>query len=173
MYNGVANYNAVGATFDIAENAGDLKFSYVNLNNGGMTVETTLTLTFSYQLDPQIIASEIGLTLESGVQIEKTSEGYTLSNMNGYKGGAAFSADQVNAWIAQGYTSVSIKVTFTKGDTIDTVVGYTSTTGFLTNSDGAFEWTIPLTSGKAIDFWVQKDGNVSSGAFTITQVVLS
>ena len=173
VYNGVANYNAVGATFDIAENAGDLKFSYVNLNNGGMTVETTLTLTFSYQLDPQIIASEIGLTLESGVQIEKTSEGYTLSNMNGYKGGAAFSADQVNAWIAQGYTSVSIKVTFTKGDTIDTVVGYTSTTGFLTNGDGAFEWTIPLTSGKAIDFWAQKDGNVSSGAFTITQVVLS
>ena len=132
-----------------------------------------MTITIEYKVNPQSIAGEIGLTLASGVQIEKTAEGYTLSNMSGYQGGASFSVEQVNAWIAQGHTSVSVKVAFTKGDNIDTVVGYTTATGFLTNGDGAFEWTIPLTEGQAIDFWVQKDGVVSSGAFTILQVVLN
>lgn len=172
-YNNALDYDPRdGYDVTLLENAGALKISYVNLNNG-YTVTTTVTITISYELDPQIVAAEIGLSLASGVQLTKTAEGYTLSNMNGYQGGAYFSGDQVNAWIGQGYTSVTVKVTFVKGDNIDTVVGYTPTTGFLTNGDGAFEWSIPLTEGNPIDFWVQKDGNVSSGAFTITQVVLN
>ena len=173
VYNGAADYNAVGATFDIAENAGDLRFSYVNLNNGGMTVATTLTLTFSYQLDPQIIANELGLTLASGVNMTKDTEGvYTLSNMNGYQGGAWFSADQVNAWIAQGYVAISMNISFTAGANIDTVVAYSASTSFVTDSTGNAVWTFVLKQGEAIDFWVQKNGNVSTGAFTLSNVML-
>ena len=111
----------------IVENAGDLKFSYVNLNNGGYTVETTLTITLSYQIDPQVIADEIGMTLASGVNITKDAEGvYTLSNMNGYQKGASFSAEQVNAWIAEGYTSISMRLSFTANANIDTAVAYSA-----------------------------------------------
>ena len=49
----VVNYNKVetyvsATQREIVENGGDLRFSYVNLNTGGTTVATTLTLTFSY-----------------------------------------------------------------------------------------------------------------------------
>ena len=169
-YNNVLDYDPRdGYEVTLLENGGDLKISYLNLNNGGTTVATTLTLSIDYKMDPQIVAGEIGLTLATGVQIEKTAEGYTLSNMNGYQGGAYFSEEQVNAWLAQGYTSITLNVSFTKGDNIDTVVAYSTATSFLTNGDSVFEWTIPLTANQRIDFWVQKDGNVSSGAFTITQ----
>ena len=113
------------------------------------------------------------MTLADGVLITKDAEGvYTLSNMNGYQGGAAFSAEQVNAWIAEGYTSISMSISFTAGEDIDTVVGYTVSTGFITDSTGSASWTINLKTGEAIDFWVQKAGSVSSGAFTISQVTL-
>ena len=119
IYNGAADYNAVAATFDIAKDGGDLKFSYVNLNNGGMTVETTLTITLSYYVDPQMYADEIGITLASGVNMTKDAEGvYTLSNMDGYQKGACFTAEQVNAWIAAGYTKLSLHVEFTPSDNI-------------------------------------------------------
>ena len=171
-YNEVLDYDPRdGYDVTLLANAGALKISYVNLNNG-YTAATTVTIAISYEFDPQVIAGEIGLTLANGVQIVKTAEGYTLSNMSGYQGGAYITVEQVNAWRAQGYTSITVKVTFTKGDNIDTVVGYTPATGFLTNGDGAFEWTIPLTADQPIDFWVQKDGVVSSGAFTITQITL-
>ena len=173
-YNNVLDYDPRdGYTVTLLENGGDLKISYVNLGNNGATVATTLTLTIAYQLDPQTIAGEIGLTLASGVKIEKTAEGYTLSNMNGYQGGAYFSAEQVNAWIAQGYTSITLNISFTKGDDIDIVVGYTQATGFLTNGDSVFEWTLALNENQAIDLWAQKDGATSKGAFTITQVTLA
>ncbi len=173
VYNGAADYNAVASTFEIAENAGDLKFSYVNLNNGGMTVETTLTITFSYQIDPQIIVDEIGLTLANGVNIAKDGEGvYTLSNMNGYQGGAAFSAEQVNAWLAAGYVSISMRVSFTANDTIDTAVAYSASTSWVTDSTGNVTWTFTLHTDEAIDFWAQKNGNVSSGAFTLSEITL-
>ena len=151
-----------GYVVTLLENGGDLKISYVDLNNGDATVATTLTLSIEYRLDPKVVAGEIGLSLADGVQIEKSAEGYTLSNMNGYQGGAYFSEEQVNAWLAQGYTSITLNVSFTKGDNIDTVVAYSTATSFLTNGDSVFEWTISLTANQRIDFWVQKDGNVSS-----------
>lgn len=174
VYNGAADYNATASTFEIVENAGDLKFSYVNLNNGGYTVETTLTITLSYQIDPQIIADEIGMTLYSGVNMTKDAEGvYTLSNMNGYQKGAAFSAEQVNAWIAEGYSSISMRVSFTANANIDTAVAYSASASWVTDSTGNVVWTFNLNTDEAIDFWAQKSGAVSSGAFTLSEIKLN
>ena len=163
-----------GYTVVLVQNGGDLKISYVDLGNGGTTVATTLTLTISYQVNPQKIADEINLTLHSGVLITKDAENsYTLSNMNGYQGGAVFTAEQVNAWLAEGYTSISMKISFTAGENIDTAVAYSASTSWVTDSTGNATWTFTLKADEAIDFWAQKSGNVSSGAFTISDVTLN
>lgn len=179
FYNNVLDYDSRdGFVVNIIENGGDLKLSYVDLNNGGQTVATTLTVTISYQVDdqedPQTIADEIGLTLYSGVKIKKDAEGvYTLSNMNGYQGGATFSAEQINAWIAEGYTSISMNVSFTAGEGIDTAVAYSASTSWVTDSTGNATWTFTLKEGEAIDFWAQKSGVVSAGAFTLSNIQLN
>ncbi len=175
VYNGTPNYNAnVGSTVVLAENGGDLQFSYVDLNNGGKTVATTLTLTFSYSVAPQTIADEIGMTLADNVNMVKDAEGvYTISNTAGYQKDASFTAEQVNAWIAEGYDAISLKATFTESDNIDQVVGWTASLGYFTNESGLVEWTVNLKKDEPIHFWAQKSGATASGAFTISQVELT
>lgn len=175
MYNGVPNYNAnVGSTVTLVENGGHLQFSYVDLNNDGKTVATTLTLSISYSVNPQTIADEIGLTLASGVNIRKDSEtSYTISNANGYQRGVSFSAEQVNAWLDAGYNAITLQASFTPSDDIDQIVGYATSLSFFTNESGYVEWTISLKENEAIDFWAQKSGNVSGGAFTFSNVQLT
>ena len=174
VYNGAANYNAANATIDIVENGGDLKFSYVNLNNGGYTVGTTLTMALSYQLDPQVVAGEIGLTLATGVNIVKTADNaYTISNTNGYQGGVAFSAQQVNTWLSQGYTKITFSVSFTASADISKVIAYGPTAGWLIDETGNATWTVTLGTDAPIDFWVQSGDTPSTGAFTISNITLA
>ena len=174
VYNGTPNYNAnAGCTVVLAENGGDLQFSYVDLNNGGKTVATTLTLTFSYSVAPQTIADEIGMTLADNVNMVKDSEGvYTISNTAGYQKDASFTAEQVNAWIEEGYDAISLKATFMGSDNIDQVVGWTASLGYFTNESGSVEWTVNLIKDEPIHFWAQKSGATASGAFTLSQVEL-
>ena len=175
FYGSNLDYNpADGFAVDIVKDGGYLKFSYVDLGNGGATVATTLTLSISYSVNPQTIADEIGLTLASGVDIRKDSAtSYTISNANGYQKGVSFSAEQVNAWIAAGYNAITMQVSFTPSDNIDQIVGYAASLNYFTNESGYVEWTISLKENEAIDFWAQKGGNVSSGAFTFSNVQLT
>ena len=174
IYNGAANYAAAGSTLAIVENGGDLKFSHVNLNNGGYTVATTLTFAIEYQLAPEVIAAEAGLTLAAGVNIKKTADNaYTISNTSGYQGGVAFSAEQVNAWMAQGYTQITFSVSFTASEDISKVVAYGPTAGWLIDDTGSATWTVTLGADSPIDFWAQSGDTPSTGAFTISNVTLA
>ena len=174
IYNGAANYAAAGSTLAIVENGGDLKFSHVNLNNGGYTVATTLTFAIEYQLAPEVIAAEAGLTLAAGVNIKKTADNaYTISNTSGYQGGVAFSAEQVNAWMAQGYTQITFSISFTASEDISKVVAYGPTAGWLIDDTGSATWTVTLGADSPIDFWAQSGDTPSTGAFTISNVTLA
>ena len=185
---GSAETNTLSAKVKLVENSHDLKFSYVNLNAGGVTVGTTLTLNFTYiYANPEDIAEELGITLANGSNIAKDGNGgYVLSNvgLENNAGGmmsAYFSADKVNSWINQGCVTLTLTVSFTASDTIGQVVGLNGATlgeGNFTqlltlDEEGSAVWTFNLVENSPIQFWAQKDYIVNSGAFTFSNIKLT
>ena len=190
LYNGNANYFCpTTETIDIVKNGGVLRFSYVDVSgkvhSSGQTIGTTLDLRFSYYSESENIAETLGMTINNGTTIKKSATGYTLANVGveNNAGGfmsAYFSAEQVNQWIAQGYSYLSLNVSFNAGNNIDQVVGLNGEklgegnfTELFTNESGSATWKFTLTLNSPIQFWAQKSGSVNSGEFNISNVNLT
>ena len=188
LYNGTPNYSCgPSETINIVKDGGDLLFSYVDLSgkvySPGQTLKTELDVYFDCFTENEILANEIGLTLANGAQIiASNSNGYTLSNVGvennagGYMS-AYFSAEKVNDWLAQGYTTLSVDVSFTASSNIDQVVGLNGTKigegnfiELFTDKNGSVNWKFKLTKDMPIQFWAQKSDSVNSGAFTLSNI---
>ena len=173
MYNDTST-ETLCAKVNLVANSTDLRFSYVNLNAGGVTVGTTLTLNFTYSdQSPEDIAAELGITLANGAEIMKDGDAYVISNASAMMQ-AYFSAEKVNEWIAQGYEALSFNVSFTASGTITRVIYLNGISfselvawGEVTQTS---EIIFDLTENMPIQLWAQNGDYASNDPFTVSNV---
>ena len=173
---GSTDTTSLSAKVQLVKNSPELQFSYVNLGAGGVTVGTTLTLNFTYvEGTPEEIAAEIGATLNGDTTIAKNNDGsYTVSNAIGNNEGLEFTAEQVNEWISQGYTHLSMTISFiTVNNLINKTIVWSSATGYLIDESGSKVWLVDLNPDTPICVWTQFNNDPLSGSsFNLANLAL-
>ena len=167
-YNGVDDYGN-GNPIRLVENGGALGFSYVNVGAGdGLPVAGTINVSFRYGID---INAVIGATANGNTAVFLNGDGsYDVYDTRGMENCLEFTAEQVNAWLDQGYSSISFRLTFTPVTNViaETVV-YTASRGYIEDFSGSNDVTITLVRDQNIYVWSQANaGGQPYSTFTLS-----
>ena len=178
-YNGGVDWN--GTPIQLVENGGALEFSHLDVNAGnGLPTASTVNLTFEYgySIDKQ---TDFGAKANGTTVIFKNINGsYQIFDARGADVGLEFTAEQVNEWLDQGYSSISLSLSFTAvANVIDEVViyGQSSTMNSIAaieDYSGAIDLTLVLNRDQAIYIWTQVNHSPQpNSTFTLSNFKLN
>ena len=178
-YNGGVDWN--GTPIQLVENGGALEFSHLDVSAGnGLPTASTVNLTFEYgySIDKQ---TDFGAKANGTTVIFKNIDGsYQIFDARGMESGLEFTAEQVNEWLDQGYSSISLSLSFTAvANVIDEVVVYGQSStmnaiGYIEDYSGAIDLTLVLNRDQAIYIWTQVNHSPQpNSTFTLSNFMLN